>query len=100
MNTYPEHTPSWDEFGEKLTDYRHCIQHYIPIGLGFADAMMLPLQGNIWSVTFLIPDNPDVRSKSRFQYDSQIDALTYGWSLANEIRDIAKLVIDIVPKRE
>lgn len=75
---------SWSNFGEKITDYRDCIQHYVPMGTRLPAARMEKLNGQVWSAMLLVPDNPDARSAQQFRYDKEIDALTYGWKVTNE----------------
>lgn len=93
---------SWSQFGVKLTDYRDCIQHYVPIGPGSdsSHVQMTKLQGVAWSTSFYIPDNPEAKSKKHFRYTSSLDALTYGWQLATEVLGIVLLVFDAVLKEE
>jgi hypothetical protein len=55
------------------------------------------LTGGIWTCSVLIPDNPEARSAKKFTYKSNIDALTYGWELANEIVDVAYELISATP---
>ncbi len=93
-------TSSWSQFGERVTEYRDCIQHYVPIGGPKPFARMQRLPGGVWSTTCWIPDNPEVRSHRTFRYDSKLDALTYGWELTNEILDIAQVLVREVPDLE
>jgi len=59
---------SWKKFGEKLTDYRDCIQHYVSLDYNNSSAIMNPLESNIWSASLMIPDNPKARSKEQFLF--------------------------------
>ena len=85
---------SWSNFGEQLTDYRDCIQHYVPVDFGLADACMEKLAGAFWSVRIRIPDNPEVRSKGAFKYAQGRDALSYCRGMAEELVAVMALVID------
>lgn len=89
---------SWDKFGKKINDYRDCIQHYAPLHPGITNVDMMRLQNGVWSISLIIPDNPEVRSQNKYKYDSKIDALKYGWELTNEITEVARLILDEVPK--
>jgi hypothetical protein len=91
---------SWAQFGTKIKDYRDCIQHYVPIGGPMSAARMVKLQGDIWSTTLWIPNNPEARSHKKFRYDSEIDALTYGWELTNEMLEIAHKIVQAVPEQD
>ena len=31
---------SWERYGKNLTDYRDCIQHYVPVDFGLATSFM------------------------------------------------------------
>lgn len=85
---------SWTEFGERITDYRDCIQHYVPIDFGFASASMEKVADTFWSVRIRIPDNPEARSKEKFTYAQGRDALSYCRQVAEELLTVMALVID------
>ncbi len=89
---------SWDQYGEQITNYRDCIQHYVPIEFGGSSACMTKLDDSMWSVSLLIPDNPEVKSKKMLKYTSNIDALTYGWQVATEIIDITCEILNFLPR--
>jgi len=89
---------SWSEYGMKLTDYRNCIQHYVPLDYGITSAHMSRIDERLWSTTMLIPDNPEVKSTAKLRYKTKIDALTYGWMITNEIVDISTEIINAIPK--
>ncbi len=80
---------SWEQFGVPLTDYRDCLHHYVPIDFGLASAFMRRHSTGAWTTMIRIPDNPESRSKRRFTFNLNRDALTYAWELANEIFSIA-----------
>lgn len=80
---------SWDKYGEKLTEYRDCIQHYAPLNLGISSNKMVRIEENLWSTSIFMPDNPEVKSTKKFRFSDEIDALTYGWVLTNEVTEIA-----------
>lgn len=85
---------SWESYGRKLKDYRDCIVHYVPIDYGTSQIQLFSIPGNIWGLQVPIPDNPDAKSKREFRFNSRLDALTYGWELANEILKLATAVFD------
>jgi hypothetical protein len=91
---------NWSQFGKKITDYRDCIQHYVPIDFGSGSSFMTRLQGGVWSVSFLIPDNPEARSQRQFKFEKQIDLLTYGWNVTIGMLDIASGIMNAVRNRE
>ena len=85
---------SWHQFGIPLSDYRHCIHHYVSVDFAMASAVMRRLPIGAWGVTMRIPDNPQVRSHKHFTFRRDLDALTYAWELAFEMLDVAKAVSD------
>ncbi len=85
---------SWSKFGQQLTDYRDCIQHYVPVDFGLADAWMEKVAGTFWSVRIRIPDNPQARSKEAFEYTQGRDALSYCRGMAAELLTVMAFVID------
>lgn len=88
---------SWSDHGKKLTDYRDCIQHYVNVSFGIESALLRQDDGGTWSVLLRIPDNPEVKSKQHFEYIYDLDALTYGWELANELIGITLSVLAAIP---
>jgi hypothetical protein len=88
---------SWSSHGEKLTDYRDCIQHYVPVTFGIETAWLQKLDGGTWSVLLRIPDNPEARSQRKFRFAGGLDALTYGWELANELIGVAAEILGAIP---
>jgi len=90
---------SWARFGDKLKHYRDCIQHYIPIGSSRFCALMTRLKSGVWSTSIWIPDNPEVRSYEQFRYDCELDALSYGWELTNEMVDVVHSIVNAIPDK-
>jgi len=84
---------SWTDFGKRITNYRDCIQHYVPIDFALSAAVMEKVAG-CWSVRIRIPDNPEVRSKRQFSYVGNRDALAYCRAVAEELLTVMTLVID------
>ena len=85
---------SWTEFGARLSDYRDCIQHYVPVDFGFASASLEKVGGAFWSVRIRIPDNPEARSSKAFTFAKGLDALSYSREIAEELLTVMTLVID------
>jgi hypothetical protein len=85
---------SWTEFGERITDYRDCIQHYVPVDFGLTSALMEKVADAFWSVRIRIPDNPEARKKKAFTYAKGCDALSYSREVAEELLTVMTLVID------
>jgi len=83
---------SWSTWGKTITEYRDCILHYSPVGYGSSNVLMSPLTRNLFSISLFIPDNPSVRSMRNFTYKSRIDALSYGWRVAEEILSLGRFV--------
>ena len=88
---------SWMLHGEKLTAYRDCIQHYVPVTFGNETASLQRVDGGTWSVQLRIPDNPEAKSQRSFQFAGGLDALTYGWEVANELITVAGKVLAAIP---
>ena len=96
---YRQLKTSWETHGTLLTHYRNCIHHYVPIDYALASASMRRCSLGIWTTTIPIPDNPETRSKKKFTYDLNRDALTYAWELSNEILDVVLVTADAVLPR-
>lgn len=79
--------------GARLKDYRDCTQHFASVDMGLGTVMMKHLGDGVWGAWARIPDNPQVRSKKKFTYTLSLDALTYGWEVANEVVALATKVV-------
>lgn len=91
---------SWNKFGCKLRDYRDYIEHYLGVSDRKPYAIMQKLEDGVWSTSIRIPDDPKVESPESFRYDCQLDALTYGWELTNEIIAVAQIIVQQIPVRD
>jgi hypothetical protein len=85
---------SWTTVGERLKDYRDCTQHFASVDIGFGAVMMKNLREGVWRAWARIPDNPEVKSKKRFTYRLELDALSYGWNVANEVVLLTREALD------
>jgi hypothetical protein len=92
-------TNSWVTFGEDVTAYRDCIQHYCPVDFGISSVRMHRLSNGVWSVRVPIPDNPSARSRGKFTYGENRDALSYGWRVAEELLGLAASIVTAIPDR-
>jgi len=89
---------SWSEVGKRVTQYRDCLQHYVPVAFGISSVHMQRLSSSIWSVSAWLPDNPEARSQSEFQYSARLDACTYGWQLVSEIITVVTTLVEAVER--
>jgi len=88
---------SWKDYGEQITAYRDCVQHYSPIDFGLSSVRMQKREPGVWTVSVLIPDNPSAKSRSGFVYSESRDALRYGWKAADEILRVSSAVLEAIP---
>lgn len=91
---------NWSTIGDRAKKYRDCLQHNSPVIHGRPYVRMSRLDDKVWSASIWIPDNPEDKSQVKFIYDSEIDALTYGWELTSEMVKLVKMVVDEVPETE
>ena len=89
---------NWSTIGDRAKKYRDCLQHNSPIIQGRSYVRMSRLDDKVWSASIWIPDNPEDKSQVKFIYDSEIDALTYGWELTSEMVKLVKMVVDEAPE--
>ncbi|MCW2625332.1 hypothetical protein [Mycobacterium sp.] len=74
---------SWSRFGEKLTAYRDCISHYLPL-TDNATCWMSRFDGR-WGATVPLPTNPETKSRAAFDNLNEgtgIDAMGYCYEVA------------------
>jgi len=74
----------WNERLSHAKEYRDCIQHYVAIGASSV-AMLVRVDGVLWTIWLRIPDNPEVKSSKRFTFERGLDAMTYGWELVSDL---------------
>lgn len=80
---------SWAAWGVPVTEYRDCVHHYVPVDFGMASAFMRRHSTGAWTTMMRIPDNPKARSTRKFTYTRNLDALSYGWLVAEELIGLA-----------
>jgi hypothetical protein len=90
---------SWSSWGTRVTAYRDCIHHYVPIDFGISSIFMEEHLVGVWGAMARIPDNPEARSKHRFKFIGGLDALTLGWMAASEATCVLRLVAATVEQR-
>jgi hypothetical protein len=88
---------SWSDYGERVTEYRDCLQHNVPVTSQLQHAMFRRIDEDHWSVRLPLPDNPEVKSQKAFTFAKNLDALTYGWEVANEVIAQAVQVFAAIP---
>jgi hypothetical protein len=87
---------SWEAHGERMKVYRDCIHHYVPLDFGQSSVHMTEILSAVWTVSALIPDNPEARSSRKFTFAGNLDALEYGWPIAIEVLRIMAVVVQHV----
>lgn len=80
---------SWQHWGEAVKSYRDCINHHTHLDCHASCAWMRKIDDAVWSTKVLLPDNPEVKSLSRFTFELDRDALDYVWQLTSELFDAA-----------
>jgi hypothetical protein len=51
-------------------------------------------------VRLRLPDNPEGKSQPAFKFEKNVDALTYGWELANEVMNVATVIFSRIPAQD
>lgn len=88
---------SWTAHGKQLKDYRDCMEHHAHLAHVMPYAFMERLNNGLWTAWARIPDNPQAKSAKNFRYNGGLDALTYGWTIADEVIKVAGAVIEQLP---
>lgn len=91
---------SWRVWGTKVTTYRDCIHHYVPLDFGMASIDMQETLPGVWSAWARIPDNPEARSKAGFTFAKNLDALTFGWIIAVELSRVFRIVLTAIEQEQ
>ena len=66
----------WNEFGKQIRDYRDMIEHNEHVKYDFIYTIRTSPSGNSYAL-ILLPDNPEVNSLEKLQYDNEINAEIY-----------------------
>jgi hypothetical protein len=82
--------------GEQVTDYRDCIQHYVPVDFPNSSIHMQKLDNSTWTAQMILPDNPSAKARAQFTYDKMRDALSYGWEVATEVLEVAEAISEAI----
>lgn len=91
---------SWSTWGTRITTYRDCVHHYVPIDFGISSIFMEEKLPGVWGAMARIPDNPEARSKHDFRFVNGLDALTFGWMAACEVSRVLLLVAATVERTQ
>jgi len=81
---------SWESHGSKMNQYRDCIAHYDPLDNGIKTAWANRTNGR-WGVTVRLPANPQARSRTRFDFDSGPDVMSYVHALLCHLTGLAEV---------
>jgi len=91
---------SQTQWYEKAKAYRDCVEHYKPLWEAFPCARLRWLPGGVLSVQLPLPDNPEKKSARKFEYKLELDALSWGWELTNEVVRIGRAIIEAIRPKE
>jgi hypothetical protein len=89
----------WSPFWLEVKHYRDCIQHVIPAMHG-KYILMEKVEETVWSSTCRIPDNPNAKFYKKFSFHKNLDALSYGWLIANQLWLFLQVVARVLPQEE
>jgi hypothetical protein len=85
---------SWHNCGETARAYRDSVQHFVPIEFGLSTAELRRLECGAWSTRIRIPDNPQARSRSKFSFTRDLDALDFCLDCLYEIVGLVTRVVN------
>jgi hypothetical protein len=85
---------SWQKWGVAVTEYRDCIQHYVPVDFALAAIFMQEEFSGVWSALARIPENPNAKSKRDFIFTQGLDALSFASVAACEVLGVMRVVVD------
>ena len=88
----------WADRLSHAKEYRDCIQHHVAVGSA-SWAMLTRVDHSFWNMIARIPDNPESKSERAFTFHRDLDALTYGWELTNDLYELANLVLGTILAR-
>lgn len=87
----------WNEFGKQIRDYRDMIEHNEHVKYDFRYTIRTSLSGNSCAL-LLLPDNPEVNSLEKLQYDNEINAEIYlNEAYKQTVRCIEKVLSHLDP---
>ena len=85
---------AWSRYGRRLSDYRNCIIHHVPVDFGMTSAWMQRHDLGVCVTRIRIPDNPEAQARDAFSFAGNLDALEYCVDLVGALAKFAKMVVD------
>lgn len=90
-------TTEWRSWGERLVEYRDCIEHFVVAGQYWAPVVtgVVSPQGSV-GVSALLPDNPKAHNFGSFSFENKTDYLIYAHATYFRFLELATAVADFV----
>lgn len=82
-------TQYWKKHGAALVDYRDIDQHFDVLQTG---CLLTFEKGKIASLTIVLPDNPEVKSKSRYTYYRRVSAVAFAQTAFARLHELIEEV--------
>jgi hypothetical protein len=83
---------SWDQFGERLAEYRDCVTHYDPL-TEIGTTCRVEWHGSKWGMVVKLPANPKKNCRREFDFAKGPEALTYCHSVTCHLVDVCQALV-------
>lgn len=85
---------SWAAHGEKVTDYRDCLLHYVPLTEDASTTVWMNRFDGRWGATVRLPSNPEANSRRVFDTsESGVDAASYCYGIVSELVGLCEKLV-------
>lgn len=85
---------SWETHGKKVTAYRDCLLHYVPLTEAASTTVWMNRFDGKWGATVRLPSNPEANSRRAFDTrSSDVDALSYCHSIISELIGLSEKLV-------
>jgi len=85
---------SWATSGEKVTAYRDCLLHYVPLTEEASTTVWMDRFDGRWGATVRLPSNPKANSRRAFDTrTSDVDAVSYCYGVLSELVGLCEKLV-------
>ncbi|MDD8027297.1 MAG: hypothetical protein PHI34_12365 [Acidobacteriota bacterium] len=86
----------WNKFGQPTKNYRDCFNHFVSLsGPTWQHEVNMRWRNGSWKAALYLPDNPEIKSYSKFTFGKYLDALEICANINDNTKDFLRLLMKI-----
>lgn len=87
---------SWSTHGKKVTAYRDCLLHYVPLTSDASTTVWMNRFDGRWGAIVRLPSNPEANSRRAFDTRSSgVDAVNYCYGIISELVGLCEKLVEL-----